>query len=132
MRLYVLFIFLEITMRKNIYSTLSAILCLIALIYGAINLFPYFQKGAVDVAWIYMIVTIFPLMGLIYSLAGADENCKHTAPNSYALGLCLPSIIAGIYLGMWLTVFCMLFTSIFSILQMMQNSDEEESNPHHH
>lgn len=119
-------------MRKNIYSTLSAVLSLIALIYGAINLFPYFQKGAVDLAWIYMIVTVFPLMSLIYSLAGTDENCKETAPNSFALGLCLPCIIAGVYLSMWLTVFCILFTSIFSILQMLQNSDEGDSNVHHH
>lgn len=116
-------------MRKNIFSIFAAILSLISLIIGLIKLIPQFNKaGAPDKTWIIFIVTVCPLMTLIYAIAGTDEDAKSVAPNSFGLLCTIPAIIAAIYLNLWLIAIFMLFVAVFIIKQLFIDLNEQDKN----
>ncbi|WP_186644018.1 hypothetical protein [Fluviispira vulneris] len=119
-------------MQKNIFSILAGIFSFIALVIGVLKLFPHFQKGSPDQTWIFLIITVCPLMTLIYSIAGTDEESKSVSPNAFSLVLTVPSIVAALYLHLWVSVFCMLLVAIFSLRQLLKNDNESNGSSHHH
>ncbi|KAB8033700.1 hypothetical protein [Fluviispira multicolorata] len=119
-------------MQKNIFSILAGVFSFIALIIGIFKLFPHFQKGAPDQTWIFLIITVCPLMTLIYAIAGTDDSIKFVSPNAFGLVLTFPCIIASFYLHLWVSVICMLLVAIFALKQLFQDSNESNNNTHHH
>ncbi len=118
-------------MKKNMNSLLAAALSLICMVIGIIKLLPHFNKNnELDHTWVVFVTFAFPLMTFIYAIAGADAQAKSVAPNGYGLVLAVPTVIAAIYLGSWVTAVCMFAVVILIILQLFQDINEENSNHH--